>query len=207
MRLNDFSVRVIGGREVAGGYVEIEHGKQYSLSLRNSRSTSCDAEVMVDGRDCGAFRIDPNTGWVLERPSHDKGRFTAYLQDSEEGRQAQIELGNSTGLISVTFTPEKKIRPLREPRVKGYLPYDLPDVLCKSEYIPCSMEEGKTVSYCASGEPMGTGLSGCSNQSFHTVPDLDLDYDQRTTINLRLVSGEGPRPLSQNATPVPPRLG
>jgi hypothetical protein len=51
----------------------------------------------------------------------------------------------------------------------------------------------------------GTGLSGRSDQKFHSVAALDYDEANFVTINLRLVApAEEPRPLFPRSTPVPP---
>ena len=114
MYLNQFSVRVIGGNEQSGGYVELPHGKKYSLSLRNGRDVRCDARVEIDGKDVGTFRIDASRTIRLERPAHDTGRFTFYKLGTAEAHQAGLEEGNpNLGLVKVTFTPEGKVaRPL-----------------------------------------------------------------------------------------------
>ena len=54
----------------------------------------------------------------------------------------------------------------------------------------------------------GVGLSGHSNQTFYTVQELDYDYEEFTTINLRLVCDDlaGIKPLGRRSTPVPPPI-
>ena len=53
MYMNGFSVKVIPGNEVAGGYVEIAHGTVYRLALRNDTDVRCDARVEIDGTNVG----------------------------------------------------------------------------------------------------------------------------------------------------------
>lgn len=109
MYLNDFSVRVPGGRESGSGYVELKHGQKYSLVLRNSRNVRCDAKVEIDGQHVGTWRVDANGSISLERPVHDDGRFTFYAVGTREAQQANLNEGSSElGLIKVTFTPELK---------------------------------------------------------------------------------------------------
>ena len=113
MQANSYSVRVIGGLEVAGGYVEMSHGQTYSLQLRNSRNTRCDASVYLDGKHVGTWRVPSHTSINIERPAHDKGKFTFYKVGTSEARQAQLnESSDDLGLVRVVFTPEYEVRPL-----------------------------------------------------------------------------------------------
>ncbi len=58
--------------------------------------------------------------------------------------------------------------------------------------------------------PISTGLSGHSNQSFINMPKIiDVDEDNITVISLRLVSEdrvEDPQPLKCLRNPVPPAI-
>jgi hypothetical protein len=232
MWLNNFSVRILGGKE-HGGYIEIEHGKQYKIILRNNRYTPCDARVEVDGQHVGTFRIRDRKSITLERPIHDTGKFTFYKVGTQEAQQAQLQEGDpNLGLIKVTFTPgrEQIATPLNPPwQFRHQQHY-------RWEKTPTPTFDGSAVRYSnladnvsshtvshavpssavpsamtSSGPPEGseaggTGLSGESEQMFYSVTPLDYDYDQQTTIHLRLVakSGNEPRPLVQRSTPVPP---
>src|SRR3990167_10124375 len=101
---NNFSVRIPEGRE-NGGYVEMEHGKQYSLVLRNDHGVPCDAKVDIDGKTVGTWRIYASGSIQLERPANDDGRFTFYRAGTPEAQQAQLPRGsNDLGLVRVTFT-------------------------------------------------------------------------------------------------------
>jgi len=122
MYLNDFSVRVPGGRESGSGYVELKHGQKYSLVLRNSRNVRCDAKVEIDGQHVGTWRVDANGSISLERPVHDDGRFTFYAVGTREAQQANLNEGSSElGLIKVTFTPE--LKSTWSIRIDPYYPY------------------------------------------------------------------------------------
>lgn len=195
MRTNSFSVRVVGGREVDGGYVEMRHGQQYSLRLSNQRGVRCDVRVEIDGKDIGTFRVDSYGSIELERMPDDSGRFTFYRTGSSEGDKIGLSdiPSSDRGLIRVTFTPEKRttVWVYNGTPIETVYPEDS-DVRC------CSV----TDSY----ESGGTGLSGHSSQSFTNVGALDYDYDGKTVIHLRLVykDTDEPRPLVAHTTPVPP---
>ena len=217
MQANSYSVRVIGGLEVAGGYVEMSHGQTYSLQLRNSRNTRCDASVYLDSKHVGTWRIPSHTSINIERPAHDKGKFTFYKAGTSEARQAQLnESSDDLGLVRVVFTPEYEVRPLNNTwypssvtytsgwKTDGWNPY--------VTYRTSSVNADYPVAMAAMASPAkdvsagGTGLSGKSGQDFGTAEQMSLDYGQRVTINLRLVCKDDstPRPLTAYETPVPP---
>lgn len=238
MYLNQFSVRVPEGNEKSSGYVELEHGTQYTIMLRNNRSVRCDAEVKVDGKHIGTFRLSPYSNLKLERPGHDDGKFTFYKADSAEGRKvnAGAVAQSDKGLISVAFTPEVKRVHLRwnPPWHDWCDQYGWTPTEIGREWTPTRTHRGTydsnttaDVNYaasishsaidtqsCVSSEnqnydPGVTGLSGKSGQKFVTVGPMELDYCQRTVINLRLVVPEQrdePRPLAQMSNPVPPAV-
>lgn len=202
---NQFSVRVMGGNEREGGYVDMRHGQQYSLQMRNSRQERCDARVEIDGQHVGTWRIESLSSINIDRPAHDTGRFTFYRLGSPEGQQAALDsVSPDLGLVRVTFTPEVVARPIYSPGL-----------------VKCSRSESPTFSNASFGmlggrgfdtevsrSAGGTGLSGQSQQRFGTARSINYDYEQQTVINLRLVcvDDNGPRPLTARATPVPPRL-
>lgn len=195
MYLNNFSVRIPEGNEVSGGYVEMEHGKQYALVLRNSRPRRCDARVEVDGKHVGTWRIDSHSILALERPVHDDGRFTFYQVGTSEAGKAHLDPHDpNLGLIKVTFTPERE----RE------------ELTAKAIYAGASAASAPS-SYAgmpASRSAGGTGLSGHSGQRFQSVRELEYDYTQQTVIHLRLVSQSNePRPLTSFSSPIPPAIG
>lgn len=199
MYLNKFSVRVIGGNEQQGGYVDMLHGQQYSLQMRNARQERCDARVVINGEHVGTWRIDPLQSININRPAHDTGKFTFYRLSSQEGqRVAPVSASADPGLISVTFTPELAVRPVQ---------------LAPEPFLSRSLE-GSTRSMSFGGSHASTrsagvtGLSGQSHQRFGTAGSINYDHEQRTTINLRLVcvDNDGPRPLVSRSTPVPPPI-
>lgn len=205
MYVNQFSVRVVGGHEVAGGYVEIDHGQQYSLALHNHRGVACDAVVEIDGKPVGTFRLGGYGQVTLERPVNDEGRFTAYHVGTVDGAKVGLQAGAvGNGLIRVTFTPEKIPQPVHVP-VEQFC-YPLPTIQTQRG-IPGV--KGVTVTACmCAGREVGTGLSGHSGQEFQPVGPLDYDYAGQTVIHLRLVgrpcASSDPRPLSPFTSPVPP---
>jgi hypothetical protein len=225
MYLNDYSVVIPEGSERPGGYVEMEHGKKYTLRLRNSNSTPCDAQVEIDGKHVGTWRLRPHWGFTLERPAHDDGCFTFYEVGTEAARKAGVDAYSAdTGLVRVTFLPGKEEEvswtltySAGSQNLRGTTITDSAPVSNSAYYsrtAPVSKSGGKlslasSQSYTPRGAG-GTGLSGKSNQRFVDVGPLDYDYSRQTTINLRLVprtsNGDEPRPLTTASNPVPPRV-
>ena len=107
MRLNGFLVIIPQGTETDSGYVNMKHNTKYTINLYNNKDVDCDAEVVVDGKSQGGFRVPKHGKIVLERPSHDTGHFTCYKLGTPEGESAQLVAGDNLGLISVTFKPER----------------------------------------------------------------------------------------------------
>lgn len=217
--LNNFSLRVAEGNETAGGYVELEHGKQYRLVLRNSRNTACDAKIEIDGKDVGTFRIYAYSSVTLERPAGDQSKFTFLKLGTDEAKQAQLnEHDPNLGLVRVTFTPEFFVKPLPMPYVQTVQPSwtYTPSATwtANATYRSATIGDGGDAvamaamptenSFSRSG---GTGLTGHSNQDFTTVATLNYDLSQQTTIFLRLVLKTGTvKPLTSFSTQVPPRI-
>lgn len=109
MRIGSFSVQVPQGIEVGDGYVWMQHNTRYTIKMGNHGRRRVDAEVKVDGKFMGLFRIDPGAYLDLDRPEHDKSCFTFLKRDSQEGGDAGLHnvTKNDLGLIVVTFKPEK----------------------------------------------------------------------------------------------------
>lgn len=187
MRVGSFSVIVPEGRERDTGHVSLNHSQQYTIHLCSHHHRRCDAEVIVDGKSVGTFRLDSHRSMVLERPSHDTGRFTFYQADSGEAVQVGVAgiAAPDRGLIQVRFHVEKQRVALQG--------------ICRS--MGMAEREEKTsggifvgAQNCAAGV---TGLSGQSQQTFYNVASLDYDPSEETVITLRLTVGENvPRPLT-----------
>ena len=222
MRIGNFSVDVVPGRELSGGHIEMEHGRQYELMLRNDGHVRCDAEISVDGKDLGGYRVNAHSSWRLERGSNDRGKFTFYRAGSSEAAQAGLGAVSDSqlGVISVRFRPERQQKVVRTHSIlRGQSFRGSPQGSLGDE--PCygasslgdssrSWDEEKTsggISFgaeCRNLSAGGTGLSGYSNQDFVTVANLEYDLAGEVTINLRLVCGVAePRPLQPVGNPVP----
>lgn len=208
MRVGSFSVLIPEGRERETGYIELPHGRVYTLRIGNHDHRRCDAEITIDGKSIGAFRINANQNVTLERSADDSGRFTFFKADSGEAASAGIaKIDNvSRGLLQVVFRPERRS------------PGNVVRTMGMSTTMDCGSgeREDKTSGgllsafapqNCAAGI---TGLTGHSSQGFTSVSNLDYDPSGETTISLRLVADMGGvRELreSSRANPVPAPVG
>jgi hypothetical protein len=186
MRLGNFVVQILQGKELDSGYVAMKHNSKYTIRLCNLSHVRCDAEVEIDGKKVGGWRIEEHDRVVLERTSHDTGCFTFYKIGTSEAKKSEIVDSEKLGLITVLFKPEKdlglQVRAAQE------------------------VEEWEDWGCLIAG---GTGLSGKSDQKFGKVPPLE-NYDEEgfVQINLRLIceteTDDEPRPLTPASNPVPP---
>lgn len=221
MLVNRFSVRVVNGHETFGGYVQMTHGQTYSLSLRNSWGTRCDARVSIDGKDIGAFRIPANSSILLERPLNDQGRFTFFKQGTKKFSKAGLDHvpNDQLGLIRVEFLPEAYAVLTHTPVLPYYVAtgpnpwHTEEDYWITSTWNSSDTANVRGTCCMASASPGGTGVSGHSDQTFGGVDAIyNYDWSRKTIITLRLISVTDEelatvRPLVPWSNQVPPPVG
>lgn len=114
-RVGEFSVIVPQGVERESGYVRLVHGTPYAPQLRSHCPYPADAEVTVDGRPVGVFRVEARGSVTVETPPDDagRGRLTFYAAATEEGAAAGggAVAADDRGLLKVVFRPGKTYRP------------------------------------------------------------------------------------------------
>ena len=110
--LNGFSVNVPQAQEeTSDGYVVLKHCQNFSLRLHNSHKSggmfkAADAEVWIQGKLIGTFRVPANQSIALEHPVNDTGKFTAYKNNTPEANQIGINPDSEdNGLIKVIWKP------------------------------------------------------------------------------------------------------
>lgn len=115
VNLNGFKVKIPEClEEISGGYAVMQHGQQYSLELTNHHKDGgfgkpCDADVYIDGKHIGVFRVPYGQSIPIEHPVDDFGKFTAYQKGTPEFKEAEINVRSSEmGLIEVIFKPGTK---------------------------------------------------------------------------------------------------
>lgn len=219
--LNGFMVQVPErSEETCDNYVVVQHGKNYSLKLSNHHKDGgqckpCDADVYIDGKQVGSWRIPYGQNIVIERPVDDIGKFTAYKRGSPEAKQAQIDPNSSeTGLIKVVFRPGTKkaqvvravvtYRPYIAPVIDPYWPWQpVPDwtVFEYTTYETGYNSNGASKSYtsnnleqpcsCSVSSAVTTNLvgggTGLSGESNQQFTEVEeLDYDSEPATVIHL---------------------
>lgn len=201
MLLNDYSVRIVGGNETPGGYVEMRHGQTFTIALRNNNDRRCDAKVEVNGVHVGTWRLNAFSSAALERPADGDGKFTFYRQFTSEAYAVQAQGGEqAAGLVVVTFTPERVVKP------QYVATAAFPNFQGQAKDLGESTMSYSTGALRSSHSAGVIGQSGHSYQQYGIAGEIEYDYAGQTTISLRLVcvDDDGPRPLTQRANPVPP---
>lgn len=211
MRVSNFSLLIPEGKERDSGHVELAHGTVYRIRLMNHcHSRRCDALVTVDGKEIGLFRIERGGNVTLERSADDTGCFTFFRADSDEGKAAGVDtIGTDLrGLIQVTFKPEK-VQPPTVLHVDTWQTTPTSYEGCFGS-SPAPLKQRCLTSSSLTGQNQNraagvTGLTGRSDQTFHTVASLDYDPNEEVRISLRLVCSPAVRPLEpvKKANPVP----
>ena len=200
--LGDFGFGIVGKQE-KNDCVALDSGDKYKLKLWNFKTRlRCDAEVKIDGKVVGIFRIDKMKSIIVERPTNDYGHFTFYTAGTIEAKMAMLDAvdQNNLGLIEVTFYPEKK--PIQQ---ESYILEDRDELESLRRQINSNgYLESRRSDYIAGG----TGLSGYSNVDYEKIQLLNHDYDSIVTIHLRLISKKiKPHPLPQKLTSIENELG
>lgn len=226
MLVEQFSVTIPEGTEFESGHVRLAHGQTYSVRLANRRTDmDADAKVEIDGVDQGEYRVEAGRALDLERSFRDAGKFTFYLTESAEGRQAGVQdrPAEERGLVRVTFRPGRRrhVKALSQSaRYEEYLKgsqgrhfLGATKGVPQNMAVPISADGGahfgianfseERTAAPAGLEQGGTGLSGHSHQRFHEAPPIDYEGPE-VVITLRLAGAPAVRPLSgPKANPVP----
>jgi hypothetical protein len=223
--LNGFSVSVPQAQEeTSEGYIVMRHGDTFKLRLSNRHkfAGSCrpaDAEVYVQDKYCGTFRVPYGQTITLERPLNDTGKFTAYRNGTAEATQAEIDPDDSdNGLIKVVWEPGYKYEfpvvhttYLRCPSWPDYndnsnhyndggyvITYGDNTTYGNNTTCNYTTMRSCTCSNTNSGNLVGggVGLSGESRQSFSETAELVHD-ECCTVIYLRIAfTNDEPRPIN-----------
>jgi hypothetical protein len=174
------------------GYVYLKHDTCYSISMTSKESLRKDAQVYIDGKYVGTWRLEPFRDVKIERPVHAPNKFTFYAAGSQEFVSSDLNSVDrqNLGLIQVVFIPEKKV---------DYSELD-------QVY---SLGGSKSIGTMRGG---GTGLSAPSSQTFGTASEMITDSSKAVAISLRLREAKDePKPLHDlrqvgmiKGNPVPP---
>lgn len=177
-------------------YIALEHNAEYSLTLFNESSSRCDADVSIDGRSIGIFRVKPYSSINIERPATRQQKFVFLQEDTGIAYRSGISSGKSSnGLVTVKFSPE-------------YPKHDMSKSVWASASRQCSMSFGMDLGSltnstnqmysCASNAKEfdtlssgATALGDHSSQTFESVSPLrEIDHSRKTTITFRLIADD-----------------
>jgi hypothetical protein len=198
--LNGFTVSIIAKgaktlRKFGYKYVGLKHGTEFGIELKNNSDTRCDAQIIVDGRSAGTFRLEPYGRTFVERPVHADRKFTFLREESRDARVAGVDPHEDNGIVKVIFTPELHDDYTYE---SPYVPLPIIRASKTAESIKSatfnSFEyDGERKSY-GLGSAMSAGatvLGKQSEQKFRYVDRLaSIDDDRITTLHMRLVVDE-----------------
>lgn len=226
--LNGFSVNVPQAQEeTSDGYIVLKHGQNFSLRLHNGHkycgnNKPADAEVWIQGKLIGTFRVPANQTVEIEHPFNDSGKFTAYRNGSSEANQIGIDPdSNENGLIKVIWKPgSQKVNQVQitwdswVPEYPSYINHKIAELdnsyddghyyrsitSDRSYNLNGNIESTCCVTnYCSKESDLvggGVGLSGHSNQAFSEIEQLNYN-EPETTIFLRIAFRDDvPRPIS-----------
>jgi len=210
MFLNGFSISVPESQEeTSDGYVVLKHNQNFSIRLHNSHKFdgSCkpaDAEVHVQGKHVGTFRVPYGQTVIIERSVDDNGKFTAYRNGTYEAQLAEIDAGDpNNGLIKVIWKPGYKYKPPINYVSSGItINWDDPNIN-SNHYLDSSTFTNSTIGCSAQYSTTrglsggGVGLSGHSDQSFMEVDSLTYD-EPDTTIYLRIAFRDEVRAIKKH---------
>lgn len=227
VRLGPFELLIKEGVEKDTGYVELCDKQTYTLTLASTNSKRCRALVKIDGKEVGAWQLEPFDRIILERPADSEKLFTFFKTSTAPSGSGIKPRIKENGLVQVTFTPEKYAGRLELFRSSSRCSnceeeeesFDFGGISFGKKYQTqevCGVAETSysmydkittTTNECSSCYSEGaTALTGHSDQKFKTVSPLNLDYDNEVTLSLRLVINESiPVPLVK-VTPLKSRL-
>ncbi|XP_035690481.1 uncharacterized protein LOC118425622 isoform X1 [Branchiostoma floridae] len=211
METGGYRVGIVGGRhyEIDGEeFVEMDHGSSYRIRLTNSHLSSCEAQLDIDGKDVGTWRLEPGQQVELERPEEEQMCFTFFstrLAPPDSGiRRGEEE----NGLVQVTFTPEK----MREERTKVKDPYRGGDQVAGDDTSSSDSSSDDEDEPFRSDTPLNwssgaTALQGVSRQEFEQVEaEMEKDEEKRVIMILRLVARTDAPTVQVSSAPVKPLM-
>lgn len=160
-------------------FFQLDEGT-YCIQMANNGPTKADAQVFVDGEDCGLFRIEARSSHGIEHPQFINKKFTfkSAKNFTESSYQSNVEPQN--GKISVVFTPEKSNNHAPSTAIPYQPRISSTKLEGKSGYTP-------DVNY--SLYDAGTTVLGEQGTPYNTMvaPITDVDNERVTIIDAWLV--------------------
>ncbi|XP_066282953.1 uncharacterized protein [Branchiostoma lanceolatum] len=206
-----YRVGIVGGKhyEIDGEeFVEMDHGSSYRIRLTNTHPRPCDAQLAIDGKEVGTWRLDPRQEVELERPEDEQMCFT-FFSTRMAPAEAGIRRGEEeNGLVQVTFTPEKR----REERTAVKDPYRGGDTVAGDDTASSDSSSQDEDEPFRSDTPLNwssgaTALQGVSRQEFEQVEgEMERDEEAQVIMILRLVARTDAPRVEVSSAPVKPLM-
>ena len=85
----------------------MDHEQEYTIDIGNYTNRRADADILVDGKSIGVFRLNPYQSFKIERTINQERKLTFLCSDSEEFRESgNVEGKYNNGMIEVYIYPE-----------------------------------------------------------------------------------------------------
>lgn len=184
---NGFGLDILSSRQVGikrGGYFILPNNSQYFIKLTNHRATPADAQVRVDGKEIGVFRIPARGHITIKRPAGMDRALIFVSESSPAAWQAGVRKGRfENGVVQVTFVPEKirYFSPIEIFESSSFTPRGSPmsGSMMKMSSPRSQLKSGATI------------LGDRTSQIFSTARHLkEADVDNIRTLTARIVVGE-----------------
>ncbi|XP_019625648.1 PREDICTED: uncharacterized protein LOC109470975 isoform X1 [Branchiostoma belcheri] len=209
METAGYRVAIVGGKHYEideEEFVEMDHSSSYHIRLTNSHLRSCDAQLSIDGKDVGTWRLEPKQEIELERPEEEQMCFTFFstrMAPAEAGIRRGVE---ENGLVQVTFTPEK----MREEKTTVKDLYRGGDQGAEDDTASSDSSSGEEDEPFRSDTPLNwssgaTALQGISQQEFEQVEgEIEKDEEAQVIMILRLVARIDGSKVEVSSAPIKP---
>lgn len=150
---NQFSLNLLNSQNVhfecINGIFYLNHGDEYKICLKNNSLTQkANANIQIDGKSIGTFRLNKNDKIIIERPVDKARKFTFYDVESIEGVKSGLS-ANSKDIGTLKVVIDVEERPVKV--FKSFIDSD----------------------NCLSSRSGGTGLSGSSSQTFSEAEHIN----------------------------------
>ncbi|CAH1261300.1 CFLAR [Branchiostoma lanceolatum] len=208
-----YRVGIVGGKHYEideEEFVEMDHGSSYRIRLTNTHPRPCDAQLAIDGKEVGTWRLDPHQEVELERPEDEQMCFS-FFSTRMAPAEAGIRRGEEeNGLVQVTFTPEKRIE--REERTVVKDPYRGGDMVAGDDTASSDSSSQDEDEPFRSDTPLNwssgaTALQGVSRQEFEQVEgEMERDEEAQVVMILRLVARTDAPRVEVSSAPVKPLM-
>jgi len=194
--LNDFSVKISDATPVktsnAGTYMALPSGAEYRLTLTNNHGVDCDADVNLDGKTVGKWRVCAGATITVDSPADVVSRFMFLEEHAAESHGAVTAGAETNGLVEVTFYPRKKESTIYVKSERSHRSIEESGGMYNENYRRrCDSDETFSASVYRSGATvLGGGDSSQRFTNVASIPESEIDRSNVTTISIRLVVGD-----------------